>query len=116
MLYHLFDYLNGIIDLPGSGLMRYISFRSVMAVVTALLFVIYCGKGIIRALQRHQIGESIRPRLGGTAREEGHPYDGRSYHPIGNYHPRSALCASRQHLHPTAACGYHMVRSARLPR
>ena len=74
MLYHLFDYLNGIIDLPGSGLMRYISFRSVMAVVTALLFVIYCGKGIIRALQRHQIGESIRDLgLEGQLEKKGTP-------------------------------------------
>ena len=60
MLYHFFDYLSSIIDLPGSGLMRYLSFRSVMAVVSALLIVIYCGKSIIRALQRHQIGEEIR--------------------------------------------------------
>ena len=60
MLYHFFDYLNSIIDLPGSGMMRYISFRSVAAVVTALLIVIFCGKSIIRALQRHQIGEEIR--------------------------------------------------------
>ena len=60
MLYHLFDYLNSIVDLPGSGMMRYLSFRSVMAVVSALLIVIYCGKSIIHALQRHQIGESIR--------------------------------------------------------
>ncbi len=60
MLYHLFDYLNSVIDLPGSGMMRYLSFRSVMAVVSALLIVIYCGKSIIRALQRHQIGEEIR--------------------------------------------------------
>ncbi len=60
MLYHFFDYLNSIIDLPGSGMMRYISFRSVAAVVTALLIVIFCGKSIIRTLQRHQIGEEIR--------------------------------------------------------
>jgi phospho-N-acetylmuramoyl-pentapeptide-transferase len=40
--------------------MRYLSFRSVMAVVSALLIVIFCGKSIIRALQRHQIGEEIR--------------------------------------------------------
>ena len=60
MLYHFFDYLNSIIDLPGSGMMRYISFRSVAAVVTALLIVIFCGKSIIRSLQRHQIGEEIR--------------------------------------------------------
>jgi len=60
MLYHLFDYLSANFDLPGSGMMRYISFRSVAAVVTALLIVIFCGKSIIRALQRHQIGEEIR--------------------------------------------------------
>ena len=60
MLYHLFDYLTSHFDLPGSGLMRYLSFRSVAAVVTALLVVIFCGKSIIRALQRHQIGEEIR--------------------------------------------------------
>ena len=60
MLYHFFDYLTSHFDLPGSGLMRYLSFRSVAAVVTALLVVIFCGKSIIRALQRHQIGEEIR--------------------------------------------------------
>ena len=60
MFYHLFDYLTSNFDLPGSGLMRYLSFRSVAAVVTALLVVIFCGKSIIRALQRHQIGEEIR--------------------------------------------------------
>ena len=60
MLYHLFNYLDKLYDLPGTGIMQYLSFRSVMAVVLALLIVIYCGKGIIRMLQRHQIGESIR--------------------------------------------------------
>ena len=60
MFYHFFDYLTSHFDLPGSGLMRYLSFRSVAAVVTALLVVIFCGKSIIRALQRHQIGEEIR--------------------------------------------------------
>ena len=74
MLYHLFDYLNSIVDLPGSGMMRYLSFRSVMAVVSALLIVIYCGKGIIRALQRHQIGESIRDLgLQGQLEKKGTP-------------------------------------------
>ena len=60
MFYHLFDYLTSNFDLPGSGLMRYLSFRSVAAVVSALLIVIFCGKSIIRALQKHQIGEEIR--------------------------------------------------------
>jgi phospho-N-acetylmuramoyl-pentapeptide-transferase len=60
MLYHFFDYLNSLYDIPGAGMVQYISFRSVAAVVTALLVVIFCGKSIIRALQRHQIGEEIR--------------------------------------------------------
>ena len=74
MLYHLFDYLSANFDLPGSGLMRYLSFRSIMAVVLALLIVIFCGKSIIRALQRHQIGESIRDLgLHGQLEKKGTP-------------------------------------------
>ena len=60
MLYHLFDYLNSLYDIPGAGMLQYISFRSVAAIVLALFVVIFCGKSIIRALQRHQIGEEIR--------------------------------------------------------
>ena len=52
--------MNKLYDLPCVGMMQYLSFRSAMAVVFALLIIIYCGKSIIRALQRHQIGESIR--------------------------------------------------------
>ncbi|MBQ7855731.1 MAG: phospho-N-acetylmuramoyl-pentapeptide-transferase [Alistipes sp.] len=60
MLYSLFQYLDRVYDLPGSGMFQYISFRAAMAVIVALLIAIGCGKPIIRALQRHQIGESIR--------------------------------------------------------
>ena len=74
MLYHLFDYLTSHFDIPGSGMMRYLSFRSVMAVVSALLIVIFFGKSIIRALQRHQIGESIRDLgLQGQLEKKGTP-------------------------------------------
>ena len=74
MLYHLFDYLTSNFDIPGSGVMRYLSFRSVAAVVTALLIVIFCGKSIIRALQKHQIGESIRDLgLQGQLEKKGTP-------------------------------------------
>ena len=60
MFYHLFDYLNRLYDIPGGGVLQYISFRSAAAIVLALLIVIFCGKGIIRMLQRRQIGEEIR--------------------------------------------------------
>ena len=60
MLYSLFQYLNRLYDLPGSGMFQYISFRSAMAIIFSLLIVIAFGMPIIRALQRRQIGEEIR--------------------------------------------------------
>ena len=39
---------------------QYISFRAAVAVILALLITIFFGRSIIRALQRHQIGEEIR--------------------------------------------------------
>lgn len=46
--------------MPGAGVFQYISFRSAVAVILALLITIFFGRSIIRALQRHQIGEEIR--------------------------------------------------------
>ena len=60
MLYSLFQYLDERFDLPGSGVFQYISFRSAVAVILALLITIFFGRAIIRLLQRHQIGEEIR--------------------------------------------------------
>ncbi len=60
MLYSLFRYLDLYYDIPGSGVFQYISFRAAVAVILALLITIFFGRSIIRALQRHQIGEEIR--------------------------------------------------------
>ena len=60
MLYSLFQYLDQHFDMPGAGMFQYISFRSALAVILALLITIFFGRSIIRALQRHQIGEEIR--------------------------------------------------------
>ena len=60
MLYPIFKYLNEHYDMPGAGMFQYISFRSALAVILALLFIIFFGRRIIRLLQRHQIGEEIR--------------------------------------------------------
>ena len=60
MLYHLFKYLDEAYDLPGSGMFQYISFRSALAVILALLITIIFGRSIIRMLRRRQIGEEIR--------------------------------------------------------
>lgn len=55
MFYHLFEYLATRWDIPGSRLFQYISFRSVAAVVTALLIAIFIGKGIIVKLRKRQL-------------------------------------------------------------
>ena len=60
MLYPIFKFLNEHYDMPGAGMFQYISFRSAVAVILALLITIFFGRTIIRALQRHQIGEEIR--------------------------------------------------------
>ena len=75
MLYHLFDYLsNSGLDFPGIGLMQYISFRALMALMTALLVALYAGPRIIRKLRMKQIGEEIRDLgLEGQMQKKGTP-------------------------------------------
>ncbi len=60
MLYHLLDYLQKNFDIPGAGLFRYLSFRSVAAIVIALVIGAIFGKKIIAMIRRRQIGEDIR--------------------------------------------------------
>lgn len=60
MLYHLFEYLKSSYDFPGSGLLQYISVRSMLAATTAILVALFFGKAIIHKLQKKQIGEEIR--------------------------------------------------------
>ena len=60
MFYSLFRLLDERFDLPGAGMFQYISFRSAVAIIIALLITIFFGRTIIRYLQRHQIGEEIR--------------------------------------------------------
>lgn len=73
MLYHLFQTLKDW-DIPGAGLMNYLTFRSFMAALTSLLMALFVGKGIIRFLQRKQIGEEIRDLgLEGQLQKKGTP-------------------------------------------
>lgn len=54
--------------------MSYLTFRSLMAALTALLMVLFAGKKIIRFIQRHQIGEEIRDLgLEGQLQKKGTP-------------------------------------------
>ena len=60
MLYHLFTYLDKVSDFPGAGMFNYISFRTGLAFILALLLSTMFGRKIIDYLQRKQIGETIR--------------------------------------------------------
>jgi hypothetical protein len=75
MIYHLFEYLQEAgIDFPGLGLMKYITFRALMATITALMIALYLGPRIIRKLQKKQIGEEIRDLgLEGQMQKKGTP-------------------------------------------
>lgn len=59
MLYYLFDKLKDF-DIPGQGLMNYLSFRAIAANVIAMLVALFFGKRVIAWLQCKQIGETIR--------------------------------------------------------
>ena len=59
MLYYLFDYLNDL-NVPGAGMFTYISFRSLLAVLIALLVSTIFGKHFISMLRAQQITETQR--------------------------------------------------------
>lgn len=60
MLYYLFDYLNKILNIPGTGVFQYITFRSSLAFLLSLLLSTIYGKRVISFLQKQQIGETVR--------------------------------------------------------
>lgn len=69
----LYDWLKGL-DIPGWGMLQYISFRSSAAIITSLFITMGFGKKLIRALQRKQIGEEIRDLgLEGQMQKKGTP-------------------------------------------
>jgi len=59
MLYYLFDYLDKL-DIPGMRMFKYISFRSAMSIILALLISTIIGRKIIDKLRVNQIGETVR--------------------------------------------------------
>lgn len=73
MLYYLFTYLDKF-DVPGAGMFQYISFRSGLSLLTALLISLIWGKRIINLLQKKQIGEIVRELgLEGQYKKQGTP-------------------------------------------
>ena len=70
----MFDYLDREYDLIGAGVWQYISFRSGMAIILSLLITIIFGNGLIKRLQRKQIGEDVRDLgLEGQMQKKGTP-------------------------------------------
>ena len=73
MLYHLYKLIEGW-DIPGLGIMQYISFRAAASVILSLIITMVFGKKIIRFLQRKQIGEEVRDLgLEGQLQKKGTP-------------------------------------------
>ena len=60
MLYELVKYLENHFDIPGLGMWQYLSFRSVGAIILALLIGMIFGDKLIKLLRKKQIGEDIR--------------------------------------------------------
>ena len=74
MLYELVKYLENHFDVPGLGMWQYLSFRSVGAIILALLIGMIFGDRLINILRKKQIGEDIRNLgLDGQMEKKGTP-------------------------------------------
>lgn len=75
MLHHFFEWLNEQgINIPGSRLFGFITFRVLMAVLLSLFITLVYGKKLIRFLQKKQISEAIREEgLAGEESKKGTP-------------------------------------------
>jgi phospho-N-acetylmuramoyl-pentapeptide-transferase len=74
MLYYLFEYLDKTLNIPGTGVFQYITFRAGLAVIFSLLISMVFGKKIINFLRNQQVGETVRELgLEGQAQKAGTP-------------------------------------------
>lgn len=74
MLYYLFEYLDKTLDIPGTGVFQYITFRSAMALMLSLILSTIYGKKIIGFLRKQQVGETVRELgLEGQTQKAGTP-------------------------------------------
>ena len=76
MLYYLFHWLHESLNVPGTGVFEYISFRSGASIVTALFIMLFLGKPFIRWM-KNKMGmmDEVRTELGleGAARKSQTP-------------------------------------------
>ncbi len=74
MLYYIFEYLDKVLNVPGTGVFQYITFRSALAIIMSLLISTVFGKRIIEYLRNKQIGETVRELgLDGQKQKTGTP-------------------------------------------
>ena len=74
MLYYLFEYLYKTLNVPGTGVFQYITFRSALAVIMSLMISTIYGKKIINFLRNQQVGETVRELgLAGQTQKAGTP-------------------------------------------
>jgi len=74
MLYYLFEYLDKTLEIPGTGVFQYITFRSALALILSLMISTIYGKKIITFLRNQQVGETVRELgLDGQAQKAGTP-------------------------------------------
>ncbi len=74
MLYYLFEYLDKTMDVPGTGVFQYITFRSALAIILSLMISTIYGKKIINFLKNQQVGETVRELgLEGQTQKAGTP-------------------------------------------
>lgn len=75
MLYHLFEWFKEQdINFPGRGILNFISFRVLLAMLLSLVITLVFGNKLISMLRRRLIGESVRELgLAGEEKKKGTP-------------------------------------------
>lgn len=74
MLYYLFEYLDKQLNIPGTGLFQYISFRAALAIILSLTITTIFGKRLINMLRNLQVAETVRNLgLAGESQKQGTP-------------------------------------------
>ena len=75
MLVSLFEWLESVLgDFPGNNLLDFLSVRAGIAIILSLVISMIFGGKVIKMLQRHQMGESVRDLgLAGQAQKAGTP-------------------------------------------
>ncbi|MEO0473351.1 MAG: hypothetical protein AAF206_27310, partial [Bacteroidota bacterium] len=59
MLYYLLDWLNDQFNIPGFGVFRYITFRSILAIIFSLIISLLIGRKIIDVLRKNLVNSLL---------------------------------------------------------